>query len=45
MVTAAKTGDAKAAALLFAYRFGKPKEQVEHSGKIDTGITVVIAQE
>lgn len=37
----AEEGDSKAAALLFAYTYGKPKESVEHSGEIKSGIPVL----
>lgn len=42
--TQAKKGNVKAATLLMAYAYGKPKIQVEHSGKDGEAIPITIVE-
>lgn len=37
----AMTGDTRAFSILAAYAWGKPKEQIEHSGSLETGQPVL----
>jgi hypothetical protein len=44
MHKSAKAGNVKAAALLLSYAYGKPKVQIEHSGKDGEAIPIQIVE-